>query len=599
MPQRDTSKDAKGLKIWLINRFNQSTLFLFLFKHWPEFGRLVNKWAITRAIDKIPPRPHPLVCGWDYTTWEGLTNRGWSGRHLPPKKAPDDLPSPHTVAQTLFAREGEMIESRKSTLLFPYFAQWFTDGFLVADQVDRRRNLSNHDIDLSQLYGLNPETTALIRTFEGGRLKSQLINQGEFPPYLYDGKVPDDELWRIKPEFRQQRRTYEDYVNLGEQFLQVTPPANTAGHPYAEGDKVQLDQRMFPLAFPPYSPEQPPHLSFNELTLTGSAQRFARHHEHWFAMANDRANSTPAFVMLNVLMLREHNRIAALLEHQYKGDRNWNQSKAYFDERIFQTTRNILTVIVIKIVLEEYINHISPYAFDLFVDPPRFFKPMPWKWTNWMTVEFNILYRWHSMIPDNLTVGGETLPSIDTLWNTQLIINRGLAPMFNDTSKQVAGRIGAKNTWDFLVHMAEAPTVQMGRDAEIATYNDYRALCGMQRVDAFNQVTGDSTIQSALQELYGTPDRIEFFTGLLAEDVRPNAALGPLAGTLVAADAFSQALTNPLLHKRTFTPKTFSEVGWNILQEKQTLEALVKRNTVNDYDGDYHIQMTRRDWQRE
>ena len=44
--------------------------------------------------------------------------------------------------------------------LFADFAQWFTDGFLMTDQ-DRRRTRTNHQIDLSQLYGLEPAVTAV------------------------------------------------------------------------------------------------------------------------------------------------------------------------------------------------------------------------------------------------------------------------------------------------------------------------------------------------------------------------------------------------------------------------------------------------------
>ena len=90
-----------------------------------------------------------------------------------------------------------MIPCPNSTVLFAYFAQWFTDGFLRGDATvprDPRQNSSNHEIDLNQLYGLNAAATAALRAFEGGLLKSQLINGGEFPPYLCENG-------KIKPEF--------------------------------------------------------------------------------------------------------------------------------------------------------------------------------------------------------------------------------------------------------------------------------------------------------------------------------------------------------------------------------------------------------------
>jgi prostaglandin-endoperoxide synthase 2 len=212
-----------------------------------------------------------------------------------------------------------------------------------------------------------------------------------------------------------------------------------------------------------------------------------------------------------------------------------------------------------------------------------------------MTVEFNILYRWHSMIPDELRLGGRSIKSFETLWNTGLIIENGLAQMFNDTSAQAAGRIGPRNTWEHLAKMADAPTIRMGRTVQLATYNDYREMCGLPRVTAFNQISSDEGVQKTLEDLYTTVDRIEFYPGMFCEDLRPNSALAPLVGIMVGIDAFSQALTNPLLQPRVFCEETFSPFGWDLIQKTHTIEELVRRNTP-EHKGDYHITMTRPGW---
>ena len=66
--------------------------------------------------------------------------------------------------------------------------------------------------------------------------------------------------------------------------------------------------------------------------------------------------------------------------------------------------------------------------------------------------------------------------------------------------------------------------------------------------------------------------------GLFAEDVREDSALSPLIGRMVGVDAFSQVLTNPLLSINVFKPETFSDVGWQIIQQTRTLEDVLKRN---------------------
>ena len=121
---------------------------------------------IDRAILKIPPRPNPFSTKAGYTSWASLTDRAYDSRHLPPAEAPPRSRPELEAVAGLFNRPGEMTPCAKSTVLFPYFAQWFIDGFLRserphADPVtgeptrDPARNESSHEIDLMQLYGLD------------------------------------------------------------------------------------------------------------------------------------------------------------------------------------------------------------------------------------------------------------------------------------------------------------------------------------------------------------------------------------------------------------------------------------------------------------
>ncbi|MBD5635927.1 MAG: heme peroxidase, partial [Candidatus Eremiobacteraeota bacterium] len=156
---------------------------------------------------------------------------------------------------------------------------------------------------------------------------------------------------------------------------------------------------------------------------------------------------------------------------------------------------------------------------------------------------------------------------------------RGLGALFEETSAQTATRIGLFNTPDFLVDAAEVPSVALGRLAQLASYNDYREFCKFPRVTSFAQITGDAEAQRELERLYGDVERLEFYVGLYAEDVRENSALPALMGRLVGIDAFSQALTNPLLSEHVYNEETFSSVGWELLGKPVTLADVVNRNT--------------------
>ena len=87
-------------------------------------------------------------------------------------------------------------------------------------------------------------------------------------------------------------------------------------------------------------------------------------------------------------------------------------------------------------------------------------------------------------------------------------------------------------------------------------------------------------------------DNIEFYIGLLAEDVRPNSAVAPSLGRLVGIDAFSQAFTNPLLATNVYNEDTFSREGRQIIEQTQCLSDLLHRN-VPDARQSFQVSMTR------
>src|SRR3954452_3353624 len=129
--------------------------------HFPALHRRVKALLIDRAIRKIPTRPNPFSTRADYTSWRSLTDRSYDSRHLPWAAPSATAPEAAKVAG-LLNREGEMTPCEKSTVLFPYFAEWFVDGFLRSERPhpdpetakpvrDPARNETNHQIDLMQI----------------------------------------------------------------------------------------------------------------------------------------------------------------------------------------------------------------------------------------------------------------------------------------------------------------------------------------------------------------------------------------------------------------------------------------------------------------
>ena len=198
---------------------------------------------------------------------------------------------------------------------------------------------------------------------------------------------------------------------------------------------------------------------------------------------------------------------------------------------------------------------------------------------NWMTVEFNLLYRWHSLVTNKVLCDGQFLPVEQTFFNNDLLTSRGLASWFNDASRQPAGEIGLFNTVDSEVMIdTERRSIELARLARVRSYNDYRATFRFPRVTDFGQITSRDDVREALRNLYGRVDQIEFYIGLFAEEVRPGSALPTLIGRMVGVDAFSQAFTNPLLSIHVYNKQTFSSAGMEIIESTRSLGDVVRRN---------------------
>jgi prostaglandin-endoperoxide synthase 2 len=213
-----------------------------------------------------------------------------------------------------------------------------------------------------------------------------------------------------------------------------------------------------------------------------------------------------------------------------------------------------------------------------------------------MAIEFNLLYRWHSLVPSSFRIGDRDVPVNDTLFNTDTVVERGLGACFEDASRQRAGRVGLFNSPPEVWH-AELASIEQARAVRLRPYNEYRRLARFPRARTFSDVSSDPRVQEGLRDVYGDVDRIELVPGLFAEDVRRNAVLPSLIGRLVAIDAFSQAFTNPLLSPRVFNPETFSPLGWQLIATTNTLSDLVHRN-IPDPGRRLQVTMTRPDWVR-
>jgi prostaglandin-endoperoxide synthase 2 len=505
-------------------------------RHLPFGPQLVTSAFVSLLANGTPPRPRPFTLAGDYTSWISLTDRSFTGRHLPVAPEGRPLPSEAEVLELFRRPAGKETPSVDTSVLFLLFAQWFTDSFLRTDHTDWRKNTSTQEIDFCQIYGLSEQKTRLLRSMEGGRMTSQQIDGQEYPPYLFE-RTPGG-AHAIKPEFKGLHD--EDWL------LDVL----LAGVPDQQKDL-------------------------------------------FFAVGLEHGNSTAGSTALDVLFLREHNRIAGLLAAEYEAGRErpaWDRpmSAGDLDERLFQTTRLIMIVLLLKLVVEEYIRHIAPH------DPPLTVVPgiaanKPWNRSSWIAVEFNLLYRWHMLVPDQLTTDDGPVDSKTFLRdNNKVVLDRGLEWLMAQCSRSRAARIGLFNTPAFLTerrtpdHPAvEERSIALMRQARLQPYNAYRQRFGMPPLRDFAELTSDVALQRRLSELYGDIDHLEWYVGIFAEDHPEDQMMGDLLTAMVGYDAFTQALTNPVLAPQVFTEATFTRAGLKIIKRTRSLEQILARNAAD------------------
>ncbi len=506
----------------------------------PEIHSLVNAGVISHLVEATAGRPLPYSL-WtgrpigvpymggvpeassDYVTWTGLTDRRFTGRHLPPvdDAAVAKLPSTDAI-WTLFERKAFVPSTSTSTLLC-YFAQWFTDSFLRTSADDTRLNTSNHEIDLCQIYGLDAETAALLRTGAGGLLRTSA--DGLYPARLFDAHGT------LNPEF----------------------------------------------ATLPYLVRRPDGTTLEDIVL-GSldvpAAELLTRKQGLYATGLERGNSTILYTAISSIFLREHNRLCGVLAGAHP---EWD------DDRLFQTARNINIVLLLKLTVNEYINHLAGAPLKLSLQR-GFAEKAPWYRTNRIAIEFDLLYRWHSLVPDAIEVDGHVYSAADYRFNNAVLERHGAETLIAAASHQPAGRLGLGNSPAFLKY-AEARAHTLSRAHRLQSFTAYQKCFGETPVKDFKDLTGDDALAARLAQLYETVDDVEFAVGLFAQHHNDASVLPATLNTMVAVDAFSQILTNPLLASGVYGPQAFADEGLAVIDGTDSFQQLVLRNAAPGTEG--------------
>uniref|UniRef100_A0A2D4J892 Prostaglandin-endoperoxide synthase n=1 Tax=Micrurus lemniscatus lemniscatus TaxID=129467 RepID=A0A2D4J892_MICLE len=298
-----------------------------------------------------------------------------------------------------------------------------------------------------------------------------------------------------------------------------------------------------------------------------------------FSVGQEVFGLVPGLMMYATLWLREHNRVCDILKGEHP---EWD------DERLFQTVRLILIGETIKIVIEDYVQHLSGYHFKLKFDPELLFNQR-FQYQNRIAAEFNTLYHWHPLLPDTFHIQNQEYTYQQFMYNNSIMLEHGLSHMVQSFSKQRAGRVAGGRNVPAVVQKVAKASIDQTRQMRYRSLNEYRKFFMLKPFTSFEELTGEKEMAAELEELYGDIDAMEFYPALLIEKPRPGAIFGETMIELGAPFSLKGLLGNVICSPEYWKPSTFGgTVGFDIVNTA-SLQSLVCNNVKGCPGTAFHV----------
>lgn len=279
----------------------------------------------------------------------------------------------------------------------------------------------------------------------------------------------------------------------------------------------------------------------------------------------------PGVGLLLVFFNRFHNQVADNLARIDEGGRfasilnppgkaKPQDAEQLYDEALFQTARLVTSGLYINIILHDYVRTIlnlnrvdSMWNLDPRSDEGSAFfgHKIPEATGNSVSAEFNLVYRWHSCVSERdeewtkntymKLVGTNSPVSMDKFlralneWASKLnpdpfkrdfaglkrspngkLSDEDLASIWTASVSDVAGSYGASHVPEILKNV-EVLGIMQSRSWNLASLNEFRAYFKLEPHKRFEDINPDPLIAEQLRRLYGHPDNVEIYPGIVVE----------------------------------------------------------------------------------
>ncbi|KAI0007940.1 linoleate diol synthase precursor [Xylariaceae sp. FL0662B] len=318
----------------------------------------------------------------------------------------------------------------------------------------------------------------------------------------------------------------------------------------------------------------------------------------------------------------------------------WSAWKKY-DNELFQTGRLITCGLYVNIILKDYVRTIlnlnrSGSTWDL--DPRTQERkhafnsaPAPEATGNQVSVEFDLIYRWHSAMSkrdDQWThedlhrkLGGidpakatveEVMEALARFERTipgdpkdrdfaglkrdddETYSDDELVNMLTTSIEDIAGAFGA-NQVPSALRVIEVLGIKQAREWHVATLNEFRQHFGLKKHETFEDINPDPVVAGKLMALYDSPDAVELYPGLVSEKPKP-----PMSGSglcvnvttsrAVLSDAVA-LVRGDRFYTVDYTPRNLTNWGYNEanfdleINQGQVMHKLIFRAFPNHFES--------------
>lgn len=290
------------------------------------------------------------------------------------------------------------------------------------------------------------------------------------------------------------------------------------------------------------------------------------------------------------------------------------------DHDLFNVARLVTGGLYINICLHDYLRAItnthhsnSDWTLDprVAIDKQFDSEGVPRGVGNQVSVEFNLLYRFHSCISKKdehwlnnfflkLFPGRKAEELQDVSWDelgkALLTYEQGIPKdpsvrTFDGLERQADGKFKDEDLVRILKEAMDDPAgafgarmipkalkvvevlgIMQARKWQVASLNEFREFFGLKKYDTFDQINSNPDIHNILEKLYTHPDMVELYPGLIIEDIKPprNTGSGICPTYSVGRAVLSDAVTlvrSDRFNTIDYTVSNLTAWGYNEVQQ--------------------------------